>query len=96
MTGKRVDQNHRDIKQAVCQLGGIWLDMTQARRSPIHCDAIVLYRGHMLPVEVKAPGKREDLTDDERHFHDVCGLKSIRVWILENFDDIQTMMESVE
>ena len=90
MTGKKTDENHMLIREALRAAGATWLDMTQAQRSPIHCDAIVMHQGKVYFVEVKRNGGT--LTNDERIFRQACHRQDVEYNLLATPEDALKMI----
>jgi len=60
----KTDANQPEIVAELRQLGAVvWI--TASLGGSI-LDLIVFWRGSAIPVEIKMPGKREELTDGER------------------------------
>ena len=85
MTGKKTDENHMLIREALRAAGATLLDMTQAQRSPIHCDAIVMHQVKVYFVEVKCNGG--SLTNDERIFRQACHRQDVEYNLLATPED---------
>ena len=51
-------------------------------------DLLVIYRGRCVPVEVKAPGKRDDLTQGERDGQRECDDVGVKWCVAENLHDV--------
>lgn len=64
--GRKVDNNHRDIRSALRAAGFITWDCSQFGKGLP--DLMLNLSGHICFLEVKSPGER--LTDDERKFFD--------------------------
>jgi len=90
MAGKKIDGNHMLIREALRAAGATWLDMTQAQRSPIHCDAIVMHQGKVYFVEVKRNGGT--LTNDERIFRQACHRQDVEYNLLATVEDALRMI----
>ena len=90
MAGKKIDGNHMLIREALRAAGATWLDMTQAQRSPIHCDAIVMHQGKVYFVEVKRNGGT--LTNDERAFRKGCHRQDVEYNLLATVKDALKMI----
>jgi hypothetical protein len=90
MSGRKIDLNQQLIRNALRAAGATWLDMTQARQSPIHCDAIVLHQGKIYFVEVKRTGGT--LTNDERAFRQICHLQDVDYHVIFTPEDALEML----
>jgi hypothetical protein len=51
-------------------------------------DAFICWRGRCVPVEIKAPGKRDDLTDGERKGLADCAYVGVPWVIACDLDDV--------
>lgn len=60
----RRDTNHKDIVEGCRELGMVVWDLADLGGKVL--DTIVFWRGKAIPVEIKSPGKEDDLTLDER------------------------------
>lgn len=65
------DANQLEIVHHLERLGAVVWDC--ANIGGVVLDLVVFWRGLAVPVEVKAPGKRHDLTDGERE-----GIRKLR------------------
>ena len=67
----RKDANHTAIRDQCRALGMVVWDLADiGGKLP---DLLCIWRGRCVPVEVKAPGKRDDLTQGERDGQAECG-----------------------
>ena len=60
----RKDNNHAAMVTELRQLGAVVFDTADIGGRVL--DTIVCWGGRCLPVEIKSPGKRADLTEGER------------------------------
>ena len=72
------DRNHAEIRDQCRALGMVVWDLKDlGGKVP---DLLCIWRDQCVPVEVKAPGKRDDLTDGERAGRDECGAVGV-AWL---------------
>lgn len=57
------DTNHKKIVNQCRELGMVVWNLADVGGKVL--DTIVFWRGRAIPVEIKSPGKEDDLTDDE-------------------------------
>ena len=82
----RKDVNHSVIVIQCRALGMVVWDLADSGgRLP---DLLVIWRGRCVPVEVKAPGKRDDLTDGERDGMAECADVGVGWVIATDLDDV--------
>lgn len=80
------DSNHNEIATQCRAVGMVVWDLADmGGRIP---DLLVIWRGRCLPVEVKPPGKRDDLTYGERDGMDECADVGVDWVIAEDLDDV--------
>lgn len=60
----RKDENHADIVAGCRELGIVVWDTADLGGKVL--DTVMFWRGDAIPIEIKAPGKEDDLTPDER------------------------------
>ena len=82
----RKDVNHAQIVRMCRQLGIVVFDVADVGGT---CpDTFMVWRGRCLPVEIKAIGKRHDLTEGEKVGRDRCSYNGVSWVIAESIDDI--------
>ena len=82
----RRDINHSMLVIQCRALGMVVWDLADSGgRLP---DLLVIWRGRCVPVEVKAPGKSDDLTDGERDGMAECADVGVKWIVATDLDDI--------
>jgi len=82
----RKDANHTEIRDQCRALGMVVWDLADiGGKLP---DLLCIWRGRCVPVEVKAPGKRDDLTTGEADGQAECGYAGVEWVIAEDLDDV--------
>ena len=82
----RKDVNHAPLRDQCRALGMVVWDLADiGGKLP---DLLVIWRGRCVPVEVKAPGKRDDLTDGERDGLAECADAGVDWVIATDLDDV--------
>lgn len=82
----RPDANHAEIRDQCRALGMVVWDLKDiGGKLP---DLLVIWRGRCVPVEIKAPGKRGDLTPGERDGMAECAYVGVDWVIAEDLDDV--------
>ena len=80
------DANHGEVRDGCRALGMVVWDLKDiGGKLP---DLLVIWRGRCVPVEVKAPGKRDDLTDGERDGLAECADAGVGWVIATDLDDV--------
>ena len=84
----RKDANHATLISQCRQLGMVVYDTADAGgKLP---DTFMCWRGKCLPVEIKAEGKRDDLTDGELEGQAECAYVGVDWVIAVTVDDVLT------
>jgi len=82
----RKDKNHTIIVLQCRALGMVVWDLADiGGKLP---DLLCIWRGRCVPVEVKAPGRRDDLTDGERAGRYECRDVGVEWCVAEDLDDV--------
>ena len=82
----RKDVNHAKIVRECRQVGIVVYDLADIGGEVP--DTIMSWRGVCLLVEIKAPGKRDDLTDGEKRGRDKCARVGVYWVIACDLDDV--------
>jgi len=80
------DVNHAEVRDD-CRAAGmvVWDLKDMGGKLP---DLLCVWRGRCVPVEVKAPGKSDDLTDGERDGMAECADAGVAWVIAESAEDV--------
>ena len=82
----RKDRNHRQLVRECEQVGIVVWDLADiGGKVP---DTLMMWRGRCIPVEIKAPGKRDDLTHGERVGLAECAGVGVDWVIAECLEDV--------
>ncbi len=82
----RRDANHSHVIQECRALGIVVWDTADLGGEVL--DTVMFWRGTALPVEIKAPGKENDLTENERISIEKLGSLGVRAVIATKAEDV--------
>lgn len=82
----RRDRNHADVVRDLRALGAVVWDTADLGGQVL--DTLVCWRGVCLPVEIKARGKRDDLTDGEREGIAALEAVGVEALVVESAEEV--------
>ena len=83
MRAARPDANRVEIVSALRKVGICWID--QEPRAGF--DGIAICAGRVVIIEIKCPGKRDELTPNESKLRLICGMNNIVYNVVENVEE---------
>jgi len=89
----RRDENHAEVRDGLRELGLIVWDLADVGGEVL--DLLACGWGYCVPVEVKPPGKEDDLTDGERGSIEELKRWGIPVVVATSVDDVLAVFEEL-